>query len=67
MATSEGNVLDTTRVKSCLVYGIDGNHVSEAGAVIVGGAGGQDLRFGTKLVRVAVWRGSPLNGVGSII
>lgn len=66
--TSPGlNVLDTARVKSGLVDGIDGNHVSETGAVEVGGAGGEDLGFGADFVGVAVWRGSPLDGVLSVI
>jgi hypothetical protein len=67
VTSAELNVLDTTRVKSRLVDGIDGNHISETAAVVVGGAGGQDLRFRAKLVRVAVWRGSPLDGFGSVI
>jgi hypothetical protein len=54
-------------VKSGLVDGIDGNHVSKAGAVVVGGARGEDLGFGTEFVGIAVRRGSPLNGVGSVI
>jgi hypothetical protein len=59
--------LDTARVKSGLVDGIDSNHVSETGAVEVGGAGRQDLGFGADFVWVAVGRGSALNGVGSVI
>ena len=61
------HVLDTARVKSGLVDGIDGHHVSEAGAVEVGGAGGEDLGFGTDLVGVAVWRGGSLDGVLGVI
>jgi hypothetical protein len=61
------HVLDTTRVKSGLVDSIDGNHVSETGAVVVGGAGGEDLGFGTDFVGVAVWRGSSLDGVPGVI
>jgi hypothetical protein len=64
---AELHVLNTARVKSSLVDGIDGNHVSKTGAVVVGGAGGEDLRFGADLVGVGVWRGSPLDGVGSVI
>jgi len=67
VTSPSGNVLDTARVKSGLVDGIDGNHVSKAGAVEVGGAGGEDLGFGTEFVGIAVRRGSPLNGVGSVI
>jgi hypothetical protein len=40
---AELHVLDTARVKGGLVDGIDGNHVSKTGAVVVGGAGGEDL------------------------
>ena len=61
------HVLDTARVKSSLVDCIDGDHVSEAGAVEVGGAGGEDLGFGTDLVGVAVWRGGSLDGVLGVI
>ena len=54
-------------MKSGLVDRVDGNHVSEAGAVVVGGSGGQDLGFGADLGGVAVWRGGSLDGVGSVI
>jgi hypothetical protein len=54
-------------VKSGLVDRIDGNHVSQAGAVEVGGAGGEDLGFGTDFVRIGVRRGGSLDGVGSVI
>ena len=54
-------------MKSGLVDSIDGNHVSETGAVVVGGAGGEDLGFGTDFVGVAVWRGSSLDGVPGVI
>jgi hypothetical protein len=54
-------------VKSGLVDRINGNHVSQTGAVVVGGAGGEDLGFGTDFVGIGIWRGSSLDGVGSVI
>ena len=61
------HVLNTARVQSGLVDGIDGNHVSEAGAVEIGSAGGEDLGFGTDFVGVGVWRGRPFDGVLGVI
>lgn len=54
-------------MKSGLVDGIDGDHVSETGAVEVGGVGSQDFGFGADFVGIGIGRGSALDGVGSVI
>jgi hypothetical protein len=60
------NVLDTTRVKSCLVDCI-GNHISERCRVIIGGSRGKNLGFGTEFAGIVIWRRGPLDGVPGVI
>jgi hypothetical protein len=64
---TRADILDSSRVEGRLVDSIDGDHVSERGRVIIGGAGCKNFGFGTKLAGIRIWRGGPFDGVPLVI